>query len=178
MKELIQDIETLKKQNKTINRVNLAALRNVATKTYISHYINTDEAWQLFHKEQVEQKGNFVKNEDVDKLKGYLATLIKEKKAITLDNIAILDNSTTQNVHMLFGNKTCKDMIKKAKNENKILSANESFQEFYFKYYPFTSFKNKTAREIYEQHASSYFEAIQNFVVFCKHYNIPFKRVR
>lgn len=173
MKELEKHINQLKKKGIPITIATLAEVVNMTGDAYYYRFLQDEEANTYFKTEANQQK----EEQLMKTLKDYVKTLIKEKKAITYENIAQLHGVSASRAKIIFKKPIFKDYINSAKQDNKILSANEEFKKFYFKYEPFEEFKNMKASEIFNKYGKGYFETVQLFNVFCKHYNVPFLRV-
>lgn len=172
MKEVEKHIQQVKKKGLPIIRVNLAEVLNMPISSYAQKYLdeNTNE---YIKKVAEEQKEEIL----LKSLKGYVKQLVKEKKSITYANIAELHGVSGSRAKILFQKAIFKDYINSVKTDNKILSANDSFKEFYFKHEPFDEFKTMKASDIFKKYAKDYFDTVQNFSKFCTHYNVPFLRV-
>lgn len=172
MNEVVKQIEKLKEKGLSITRANLASLINMHISSYCYNYID-DEVNEYINKVSAEQK----QQELFKNFTSYVDQLAKEKKAITYANIAVLHGVSASRAKIVFKDSLYKDYMKQVKAKNKILSAKEKFQEFYSLHAPFTKFKNMKASDIFEAYGKDYFESVQHYTVFAKHYGIPFKRV-
>ena len=170
--EVMTQIEYLKQNGLKITKDNLHKVAKMSFKTYKLKYLN--ETTELLIK-------NHAQNEKQDKLFkilcDYVEILVANKKAVTFENLAELHGVSASRMKIIFKDDVYRNYLKQVKIDNKILWANPKFQEFYFKHHPFTKFHNLKASDIFDKHGQSYFDTIQNFVAFCKHYNIPFLRV-
>lgn len=172
LNEVKKHIEQLKAKGLLLTRANLADLMNITVSAYKYKYIDS-EINDYITQVSIEQKNNAL----FKTFKGYVEQLVKEGKAITYENIAVLHGITGARANVLFQDSIYKEYMKKVKAENKILAANQSFKDFYSMHKPFKKFVNLTASEIFEKYGKEYFDTVQHFKVFCKNYDIPFKRV-
>lgn len=172
MKEVKKHIEQLQKMGLPLTRVNLAKLVNMHISSYVVKYLDKEV------NDYIKSVSAQAKHEELMKLfKDYIRTLIVEKQSITYENIAKLHGVTSSRAKIVFGGNEFKEYISEMKKDNKILSANEEFKDFYFKHAPFNHFKDMKASEVFEKYGQDYFDSLQHFCVFCSYYNVPFKAV-
>lgn len=172
MQEVKKHIKQLQEKGLPLTRVNLAKLVNMHISSYVVKYLDKEV------NDYIKLVSAQSKNEQLMKLfKEYIKTLIVEKQAITYENIAKLHGVTSSRAKVFFGATEFKEYMAEMKKDNKILSANEEFKDFYFKHAPFNHFKDMKASEIFEKYGQDCFDTLQNFYVFCSYYNVPFKTV-